>query len=188
MKIPINLASQPFRRDRAMVMASGAVAALLVCTLGILVWLARLDSDQLAGLRQETAALSARLRAVSADEQRLEGVMRQPQNANVLETSIFINDLISHKSVSWSRLFSDLEKTVPYNVKVMQLHPTVNSRNQVMLDMTVGSEKPEALDDLLRAFERSPIFGPVYQHSTLAPSQSEPLYRSRITVPYEQKL
>jgi type IV pilus assembly protein PilN len=90
--------------------------------------------------------------------------------------------------VSWSRLFADLERTVPYNVKVMTLHPTVNSRNEVMLDMTVGAEKPDAIEALLRAFEASPIFGPVYQHNTLAPSQSEPLFRTRITVPYEQKL
>ena len=68
------------------------------------------------------------------------------------------------------------------------MHPTVNSRNEVMLDMTVGADKPDALDGLLKALEGSPIFGPVYQHSTLAPTQAEPLYRSRITVPYEQKL
>ncbi len=188
MKIPINLATQPFRRDRAMIMASGTVAVLLVVTLGVLIWLARLDRDQLAGLHSETAALSIRLRAVSADEQRLEESMRQPQNAHVLETSLFINDLIVHKSVSWSRLFSDLEKTVPYNVKVMQLHPTVNSRNEVLLDMTVAAEKPDAIEDLLRAFEKSPIFGPTYFRSSMSPTQSEPLYRSRITVPYEQKL
>ena len=188
MKIPINLASQPFRRDRAMVMASAAVAVLLVCTLGVLAWLARLDSQQTAGLRQEIAALNHRLRAVSADEQRQEGVMREPRNANVLETSVFINDLITHKGVSWSRMLSDLEKTVPYNVKIMQLHPTVNSRNQVLLDMTVGAEKPEALEDLLQAFEKSQVFGPVFFRSSLAPTQSEPLYRSTITVPYEQNL
>jgi len=69
----------------------------------------------------------------------------------------------------------------------MLLHPTVNSRNEVMLDMQVGTEKAEAIDELLEALERSPIFGPVYQRNTLAPTQSEPLYRSRITVPYEQK-
>jgi Tfp pilus assembly protein PilN len=188
MKIPINLASQPFRRDRAMIMASAAVAVLLVFTFGVLAYLARLDSDQTAGLHQEIAALNARLRTVSTDEQRLEGVMRQPQNAHVLETSVFINDLITHKSVSWSRLFTDLEKTVPYNVKVMQLHPTVNSRNEVLLDMTVAAEKPDAIGELLKAFERSPIFGPVYQRMEMSPTQSEPLYRTRITVPYEQKL
>jgi len=188
MKIPINLASQPFRRDRAMIMASGAVAVLLVFTLGILFWLSRLDSQQLAGLHQEINALNRKLRSVTTEEQKLDTVMHQPQNAHVLETSVFINDLIVHKGVSWSRMFADLEKTVPYNVKIMQLHPTVNSRNEVMLDMTVGSEKPEALDELLKAFEKSPTFGPVFFRNSLAPTQGEPLYRSRLTVPYEQNL
>jgi type IV pilus assembly protein PilN len=188
MKIPINLASQPFRRDRAIMVSLGAVAAVLTVSLAMLTYLAQEDRRQLAGLRHEIAALNASLRVASSGAQRLEGVLHEPQNATVLERSVFINDLIYHKSVSWSRLFADLEKTVPYNVRVMTLHPTVNSRNEVMLDMTVGAEKPEALDALLRAFEGSPIFGPVYQHSTLAPTQAEPLYRSRITVPYEQKL
>ena len=164
------------------------MAAVLVLTLGVLVWLWQLDSSQLTGLHADIATLNQKLHAVTTDQQRLEGVMRQPRNAYVMETSLFINDLIAHKSISWSRLFSDLEKTVPYNVKVMQLHPTVNSRNQVMLDMQVGSEKPEALDELLKALEKSPIFGPTSYRNSLAPTQSEPLYRMRITVPYEQKL
>jgi Tfp pilus assembly protein PilN len=188
MKIPINLASQPFRRDRAMMVALGTVAALLTVSLAVLIDLAEMDRQQLAGLRHEIAALNTRERRASTAEQRLEATLQQPQNATVLERSVFINDLIYHKSVSWSRLFTDLEKTVPYDVRVMTLHPTVDSRNDVMLDMTVGAAKPEALDGLLKALEGSPIFGPVYQHSTLAPTQAEPLYRSRITVPYEHKL
>ena len=188
MKIPINLASQPFRRDRAMMVALGGVAVLLVASLAALASYARADRQQLAGLQRQIAALNLRMRAASSAEQRLEGVLHQPRNSTVLERSVFINDLIYHKSVSWSRLFADLEKTVPYNVRVMTLHPTVDSRNEVMLDMTVGAAKPEALDDLLKAFEGSPIFGPVYQHSTLPPTQAEPLYRSRITVPYEHTL
>jgi type IV pilus assembly protein PilN len=157
-----------------MIVGSGILAAALLMTLGLLAYLAQMDREQTAGLRQNIAQLNRRL--------------REPQNATVLERSVFINDLIFHKSVSWSRLFSDLEKTVPYDVKVMTLHPSVNARNQVMLDMTVGAEKPEAIERILQAFEKSPIFGPVYQHNTLAPSQAEPLYRSRITVPYQQKL
>jgi type IV pilus assembly protein PilN len=188
MRVPINLASQPFRRDRAVVVAMSAVAALLFITLLVLINMARVDRQQLAGLKRQIASVNGRLRVATSAEQRLETTLRQPQNATVLERSVFINDLIRHKSVCWSRLFADLEKTVPYNVRVVTLHPTVNSRNEVMLDMMVGAEKPDALEALLKAFEGSPIFGPVYQHSTLAPSQAEPLYRTRITVPYEQKL
>ena len=41
MRIPINIASQPFRRDRAMMVASALVALLLAATLSALVLLAR---------------------------------------------------------------------------------------------------------------------------------------------------
>jgi len=188
MKIPLNLASQPFRRDRAVVVASLVVALLLVATLAWLLSMARSQRQQLAGMRREVASLNAAVQAATAGDQRLEAVMHQPQNATVLELSVFINNLIYHKAVSWSRMFTDLESVIPYNVKILNLHPSLNSENQLQLDMTVGTESPEAVSDLLKALESSPIFGPVYQHSTLPPTQAEPLYRSRITVPYEQKL
>jgi len=188
MKIPINLASQPFRRDRAMIVSALAVSAALAVTLGVLVYLALLDNAQLKGLRAEVNRLNARMRTAASEQQRQDAVLRRPENASVLERSVFINSLISHKTVSWSRLFADLEKTVPYNVQILTLHPTVNARNQVMLDMTVGTGSPAAVDDLLRNLEQSRIFGYVYQHTTMPPSQAEPLYRSRITVPYDQRL
>ena len=41
---------------------------------------------------------------------------------------------------------------------------------------------------LYRALEESPLFGLVVEHSSLPPTQSDPLYRYRITVIYAQKL
>jgi hypothetical protein len=40
MKIGINLASEPFRRDRPILIGSAAVALLMMVSLGALVWLA----------------------------------------------------------------------------------------------------------------------------------------------------
>ncbi len=188
MRIPINLASQPFRRDRPMLLASAVVSAALMMTLALLAYLALLDRAQLQSLRGEVNGLESRLRVAQAEQTRLDAVLRQPENASVLERSVFLNDLIYHKAISWSRMFADLEKTAPYNVRITALHPTINSRNQVMLDMTAASDQPEGIEDLLKALEASPIFGYVYQHSTLPPTQAEPQYRSRITVPYDQKL
>ncbi|HEY1219505.1 MAG: hypothetical protein ABSE42_16265 [Bryobacteraceae bacterium] len=188
MRIPINLASEPFRRDRPMLMASAVVSAALLVTLGLLGYLAQMDRAQLESMRGEVSHLESRLRVVQAEQARLDAVLRQPENASVLERSVFLNDLIYHKAISWSRMFADLEKTAPYNVRITALHPTIDSRNQVTLDMTAASDLPEGIEDLLKALEGSPIFGYVYQHSTLPPTQAEPQYRSRITVPYDQKL
>jgi len=43
----------------------------------------------------------------------MDAVLHQPENASVLERSVFLNDLIYHKAISWSRMFADLEKTAP---------------------------------------------------------------------------
>jgi Tfp pilus assembly protein PilN len=184
MRLPINLASQPFRRDRAMVVASAVLSAVLVATLGVLVYLALLDNAQLKTLRTNISQLNTRITAATAEQTRLEAILHKPENASVLEQTVFINDLIYHKAISWSQILEDLEKTVPRNVKLLMLHPTVNNQNHVQLDMMVGSENPEPLVTLLKSLETSPVFGEVSDHSQNYPTQAEPLYRMRITVNY----
>src|SRR5438132_2527073 len=119
MKIPINLASQPFRRDRAMLVASVAVSLLLVGTLGGLISLALTDRAQLADLRHDVSRIKAQLGAEAGRQQTVDAVLRKPENAVVLETSVFINTLLYRKGISWTRILADLEKTMPAKVKVL---------------------------------------------------------------------
>jgi Tfp pilus assembly protein PilN len=188
MKIPINLASQPFRRDRAMLVASVAVSLLLVGTLGALISLAMTDRAQLADLRHDVSQIRTQLRSETEQQQGLDNVLRRPENAVVLETSVFINTLLYRKGISWTRILADLEKTMPAKVKVLTIRPYVSGKNQVTLDMLVGAESAEPVIDLYKAMENSPLFGAVSQQSYLPPSQAEPLHRYRFTVNYAQKL
>jgi type IV pilus assembly protein PilN len=187
MKIPINLASQPFRRDRAMLLASATVSALLVATLGILVSLAISDRAQLADARKEVSRLNRQIRSIAAEQARQDGVLRKPENAEVLERSVFVNSLLKRKGISWSRIFSDLETKVPHNVRVIQIHPTVNGRDEVALDMTVAAESPAPMVEFLRALEAAPFTRPdirLWQQ----PTQAEPIFKYRVSVQYAQKL
>ena len=188
MKVSINLASQPFRRDRAMLVASAAVCVLLVGTLGILIMLARADNRQLADVRKEVNRLDAQIRKITSDQMRLDGVLRQPENAEVLERSVFINALLLRKGISWTRILSDMEKVLPYNVRIIQIHPVLNSANQVLLDMDVGSESQTSVIQFLENLQRSPNFGSVLDHSGLPPTQAEPIHRHHLSVIYAQKL
>ncbi len=188
MNIPINLASQPFRRDRAMLVASAAVSVALLLTLGLLAYLAMLDRAQLADLHKDIRKLNQQIRFVTEQQSAANGVLRKPENAVVLERSLFINNLLIYKGISWSRLLTDLEKTVPFNVKLLSLHPSVSPQSRVLLDLNVGAESPEALIQFLKALESSPVFGDVVEHNRIPPSQSEPLYRLHVTVNYAQKL
>ena len=79
MKIPINLASQPFRRDRALLVASIAVSVLLVATLGVLISLALSDRAQLADVRHEVDLLNRQVRSVQTQQARLDACCAGPK-------------------------------------------------------------------------------------------------------------
>jgi type IV pilus assembly protein PilN len=188
MKIGINLATQPFRRDRPVLVAAGVLSTLLVALLGGLIYLALAERGELAEARRNVDQLQRRIRTVSAAQQKLDTVLRQPENAEVLERSLFLNALLYRKGISWTRILADLEKVVPYNVRIMSIHPTLNSQNKVMLDMRVGAETPEPVIVFLKRLEESPLFGQVYNHSSAPPSQSDPLWKYNVSVNYGQKL
>jgi type IV pilus assembly protein PilN len=188
MKIPINLASQPFRRDRAMMIASLLVSLLLAGSLAALIALANTDNAQLAGVRKDVTQLRAQLTAIEKQQTGFDSVLRKPENAEVLERSVFLNSLLNRKGISWTRILADLEKTMPANVKVLNIQPYVTANNQVTLNLQVGSEGPEPVILFYKALEGSSLFGGVIQNIYQPPSQSEPLYRYRFTVNYAQKL
>jgi len=188
MKIPINLASQPFRRDRAMIAASLAVSAFLVASLALFVYLALQDRAQLAGVRHDISRLRRQITSLNTEQSRFDAVLHQPENASVLERSVFLNYLIYHKAISWSHIFADLETTIPYNVKVISLRPSINAQNQVVLDIYAGAESANALYDFLKSMEGSTIFSELYAKNIQPPTQAEPLWRCHATVKYAQKL
>jgi type IV pilus assembly protein PilN len=105
----------------------------------------------------------------------------------VLYHSVFFNDLLLRKGISWTRIFADLEKAVPYNVRVVQIHPTVDAQNRILLDMQVASQSPEPVITLLQTLAQPPFASPELK-LIQAPSQAEPLYRYRVTVAYAQNL
>ena len=188
MKIPINLSSEPFRRDRPMMVASVAAGVVLTILLMVLVSLAVSERNRAKDARNQLEKAEAELAKINTETAKLEAVMRQPQNAEVLERSQFINMLIARKGVSWTKIFNDLESVMPHNVRLISVRPQLNGPNDLLLDMQVGAQSSEPVVTLLMALEKSPLFGTTTIHSWLPPSQTEPLYRYRVSVTYAQKL
>ncbi len=188
MKIPINLASQPFRRDRALLVSSVAVSLLLIGSLGALIALASTDNSQLADVRKDVSELHKQIAVATKQQSEFDIVIRKPENAEVLERSVFLNTLLYRKGISWTRILADMERTMPPNVKMLNIQPYVTGKSQITLNLQVGSENPEPVIAFYKALEGSPLFGGVSQNVYQPPSQAEPLYRYRFTVNYAQKL
>jgi hypothetical protein len=188
MRLPINLASQPSRRDRPFFVAASVACGVLVVLLAILVTLAIADDRRSADSRRVIARLQNSLRRTAVQQAALDALLRKPENAEVLERSLFLNSLLFRKGVSWSQIFADLETIVPYNVRIITIRPQVVSEQKVLLEMTVGSETIEPVVEFLKALEASEVFGATTISNTAPPSQTDPLFRVRMSVHYGQKL
>jgi hypothetical protein len=189
MRIQVNLASEPFRRDRPMLVASVACAAVLLALLGLLVFLILNERSRQTETRTAVAKLNSELRTISIEQTKLDSTLHLPMNAEVLERSLSLNSLIQRKSISWTKLYADIEGVKPDNVRLIQVRlPQINSRNEVTLDMEVGAQSQGPVIEFLKRLQDSPLFGPTNLSRQSPPTQNEPLWRFRVTVSYAQKL
>jgi Tfp pilus assembly protein PilN len=188
-QVPINLATEPFRRDRPMLVATAALGVLLAILLGFEVTTITSERHEGADIHVTINRLNTQLRGIAAEQAKLNATLRRPENAEVIDRSLFLNSLIDRKAISWTKLFTDLEKVVPYNVRLISVRlPEVDSENQVLLDMVVGAKDNQPILELVRNLEAAPQFGLTTVPTTTPPSQTDPLYRYHVVVPYAQKL
>jgi len=188
-QVPINLASEPFRRDRQVLVASAALAVLLIVLLGWQLITINSKRHQSADIQVRINRLNGQLRTITGEQAKLNATLRKPENAEVLERSVFLNTLIDRKSISWTRIFADLEKVMPPTVRLVSVRlPEVDTQNEVQLDMLIGAKEVLPLLELVKRLEASPQFGPTNVQTSQPPSQTDPSYRYHVTVSYAQKL
>ena len=188
MKRPLNLAGEPFRRDRAVLIGSAVVGLLLAASLAMLLVLVQAGREAVSETQQSLTSLDKQIAAVSREQETLDRAIRQPGNDVVLDRSILINTLISRKAISWTHIFSDLETVVPWNVRILAIRPQVNAKDQLFLDMTVAADSPEQVIAFIVKLEGSDVFGSTAVSGITPPTQNDPFYRYRLSVNYAQKL
>ena len=189
MRVPINLASEPFKRKRATVVITAICGIALLALAAVQTYLILAERERASESREAVAALTAQQDAVNKEQTQIDATLRQPENAAVLEQSLLLNSLIERKSISWSHLLADIEGVFPNGARLLQIRlPQINSRNEVTLDMEVGTQQFTSIIELTTKLEKSPLFGPVNLLRSDPPSQTEPFYRYRLTVSYAQKL
>lgn len=191
--LQINLASQPFRRERSRNVQLALISLVLFCSLCVLSVSILRSRAQAGTLRSAIDADRARLTALQRQQATYSSVLAKPGNADIFSRNVFLNELIARRAVSWTLVFRDLEQTLPYNMRLIGIRlpqvaaENVNGTNRVQLDMILGTDKPESVFELLRRLQKSDLFGDAQVLSQQPPTQNEPLFRYRVTVAYAQK-
>lgn len=188
MRIPLNLASQPFRRDRPVLIGSAMVAVLMLLTLGLLTSMAITERRDVKDTGAVLNRINAQIGRIEHEQAKLEATMRQPGNEVVLDRSVLFNALIRRKAISWTRIFEDIEKVLPADVRVVSIRPQMTARNQVLLDVVVASTAPASVIGFMGKLEGSDAFGLANVSGISPPTENDPFYRYRLSVSYAQKL
>jgi Tfp pilus assembly protein PilN len=171
-----------------MLVGSAFAGLVLIVTLSFLI----AQAITVRGQTQETQAVLNRvnrqLGATRSEQAKLDTQMHQPVNEVALDRIVLLNEIIKLKATSWTRIFSDLEKVMPPNVRVLSIRPAINSRDEVFLDMQVAADAPEQIIGFILKLEGSDVFGSTTVSVITPPSQTDNFYRYRLSVNYGQKL
>jgi len=188
LKVSLNLATKPLGRDRVFYVAATLAGIALVVIAVVMGTILVRSYQRSPELTRQESEYRRQLTALAQRQAQLETVLRRPENSIVLERSIFLNQLLYRKGISWTRTFADLEQLMPPRVRLISVRPQINPENEVSLDMQVGTETREAFVEFLKGLEGSELFRFPVLHGDSPPTENQPLFRFRVTVIYDQKL
>lgn len=147
-----NLSTRPFYNERAVRTAISVVLVLVLLLTAFSVFRA-------LSLRGEEQALSARAtQALSeaerlrADANRMMAQIDPKELAAVSEAASEANDVIAQRTFSWNALLTDLEETLPANVRVTAVQPRVE-KGVIKLTLDVEAMSPEELSAFMKALD-----------------------------------
>src|SRR5215469_15949890 len=158
MRININLASNPYEAAREYSRRLGLLTAgLAILTLGLLGYILY-QRSQTRDVDQKIRAARQEIASLDAEKATALTVLNQPQNRNVADQSQFLNNLFVRKSLSWTRVFTEMEKLMPPNIHVVSMKPEFNRDNLLVLHVVVATSSRDKAVELVKRMEKSPHF------------------------------
>ena len=158
MKITVNLATRPFadlgptlKRLRI------AMAVFAVLSIGFGVGLHYLGARAQVA-RAKEHAIDSQISGINQERQGYQAMMRQPDNAQVLQQANNLNALFDQKAFSWTLAMEDLETVLPGGVQVTTLEPVRDEKTgEITLKLRVVGPRDKGLE-LVQNLEHSRHF------------------------------
>jgi len=158
MRIHINLATERYeaarrygQRMRTFIGVMAVVAAVLV---GYILYQRSHTRDIDAKIRQAKQELSE----LNREKAQAQATLNKPANRGIADQSQFLNELFARKSLSWTRIFSEMERIMPYNIHVVSIKPDYTPNNELMVHMVVATDSREHAVELVKHMEKSSHF------------------------------
>ncbi len=137
MRVPINLASQPFRHDRAMLIGSSVLAVLMIASLVMLISLARIDrKNKIESMKQLATEQKQHCRSGSGPAPGSTGDPHQPQERGCARAKRAPQRYLCDAKASVGRASSPISRRwFPTTFRCSHIRPTLDKKNHVYLQM-----------------------------------------------------
>ena len=158
MRVAINLGTRPFA-DLGPALRRLRLGMAALATLAIAFGIALHSlNNQAQAARASEHAVDASILKINTERQQYQAMMRQPDNAAVLDQVNSLNKLIDVKAFSWTLAMEDLETVLPGGVQVTTLEPTVDKKDShITVRMRVLGPRDKAIQ-LVQNLEHSRRF------------------------------
>jgi hypothetical protein len=160
MYVRLNLATNPLLSHRRFLAGSAIVGALGLLLFVGLGWraynLRKADED----LRTRSSKIQKEMAAVEKERKGLDVYFAQQEAAGFQDHAKFVVGVLQARSINWTQMFMDLERTLPPGVRVVHIQPKLE-KGIVSVHFVVGAANQEAKLKLLKSFENSSSFSQV---------------------------
>jgi type IV pilus assembly protein PilN len=172
MRLELNLATQPYHDVRRFLTQwTAGLVIVAIVTAGLLYMAISSYMTWRVDYAQENE-LRAKITARDQVRNEARAFLNHPENTQVRDRSAFINELIARKALSWTQVFSDLEKIMPGQLQVLNIHPEINKQGQLEMVLTVAGNSREKAIELVRRLEDSKDFRDAQVRSETLKSQT----------------
>jgi len=155
MRVNVNLASQPYevaqsyRRQMTLVISGLGILAVLL--LGYIFY----QRQHSRSIVRQTNAVRWQMHNLENEEAQAHAILNKPANRVIADQSDFLNQLFARKSLSWTRVFTEMEKIVPAGLHVVSMKPEYTKSNDLVLHVIVATDSRDRAVELVRNMEKS---------------------------------
>jgi Tfp pilus assembly protein PilN len=157
MKLRLNLATSPRENKRPFLAGAVAVGGVALIAFLILSHSAYASWQASRAFRADMSRWGSEIRTDQQKRQALEVYFHNPEAQQILERSTFLNSLIGERSFPWTKIFVDLEHTLPPGVRVISISPQLQN-GRALVGLKVGAMDDASKIKFLEAMEKSKTF------------------------------
>ena len=158
MRININLATQPYEAAREYRRRIATLVAVLALITAVLLGYISEQRIVSRGINNQISEVEQQLASLDHEKQQAQIILNRPVNRGVADQSQFLNNLFARKALSWTRVFTEMERIMPYNIHVVSMKPDYSLDNQLLVHMVVATDSRDRAVELVQRMEKSSHF------------------------------